>query len=251
MFIPYTKAQHIDESSCMFIAGRDGRTANAEHWRQQRQHIYFVYVSSHAPCPWFGMSAMFRAMAAEVRWVLISTSIFQGCLGPKFVSQALDLLFRCGFLRATWVGLCLGVLNPAFQLLRVGIWSLSLYLTSRYEFVLWGGWISMYRAVSQVEVQIRISLKDNIVLQSDCFSKISRVFFASRNLWIIVVFLQYMPKENIPFVLINTLLLHILIALTCPQTEWWTEKQIHSLRMGCRNFFSSCGFVSVFGSGGK
>ncbi len=33
MFIPYTKAQHIDELSCMFAAGRDGRTADAEHWR--------------------------------------------------------------------------------------------------------------------------------------------------------------------------------------------------------------------------
>ncbi len=93
MFIPYTKAQRINESSCMFVAGRDGRTADAEHWRQQWRHIYvvFVYVPPHAPCPWFGMSAMFRAMAAEVRWVLISTLIFQGCWGPKFVSQALSI----------------------------------------------------------------------------------------------------------------------------------------------------------------
>ncbi len=66
MFILYTKAQRIDESSCMFVAGRDGPNADAEHWRQQRQHIYAVYVPRHAPCPWFGMSAMFRAMAAKV-----------------------------------------------------------------------------------------------------------------------------------------------------------------------------------------
>ena len=66
MFIPYTKAQRIDELSCMFVA-RDGRTADAEHRRQQRRHIYVVYVPPQAPCPWFGMSAMFRAMAAEVR----------------------------------------------------------------------------------------------------------------------------------------------------------------------------------------
>ena len=85
----------------MFVAGRDGHTADAEHRRQQQWHIYIVYVPPHAPCPWFGMSAMFRAMAAEVRRVLISTSIFQGCLGLKFESQALDLLFGCGFLRAT------------------------------------------------------------------------------------------------------------------------------------------------------
>ncbi len=29
------------------------------------------------------------------------------------------------------------------------------------------------------------------------------------------------------------------------------EEQIHLLRMGWRNFFSSCAVVSVFGSGGK
>ncbi len=86
---------------------------------------------------------MFRAMAAEVRWVLISTLSFQKFWGLYFVSQALDLLFRCGFLRVAWVGLCIGVLNSVFQLWRVGVWPLSLYLTSRYEFVLWGGWISI------------------------------------------------------------------------------------------------------------
>ncbi len=83
-------------------------------------------------------------MAAEVWWVLISTSSFQVFWGLYFVSQALDLLSECVFLHATWVGLCLGVLNPVFQLRRVGVWPLSLYLTSRYEFVLWGGWISKY-----------------------------------------------------------------------------------------------------------
>jgi hypothetical protein len=67
MCILYTEAQHIDESLCMFIASCDGRTANTEHRRQQRWHIYVVYVPPHAPCPWFGMLAMFRAMAAEVR----------------------------------------------------------------------------------------------------------------------------------------------------------------------------------------
>ncbi len=144
MFIPCTKAQRIDESLCMSVAGRDGHTADAEHRRQQQWHIYVVYVTPHSLRPWFGMSAMFRAMAAEVRWVLISTSIFQGFLGPKFVSQALDLLFGCVFFHATWVGLCLGVINPVFQLLRVGVWPLSLFLTSWYEFLLWGGWISIF-----------------------------------------------------------------------------------------------------------
>jgi hypothetical protein len=31
MFIPYTMAQRINKSSCMFVAGHDGRTADAEH----------------------------------------------------------------------------------------------------------------------------------------------------------------------------------------------------------------------------
>jgi hypothetical protein len=64
MFIPCTKAQRIDKSSCMFIAGCVGCTANAKRWRQQQRHIYVVYVPPHAPCPWFGMLAMFRAMGS-------------------------------------------------------------------------------------------------------------------------------------------------------------------------------------------
>jgi hypothetical protein len=66
MFISYTKAQGIDESLCLFVAGLDCCTADAEHWRQQQRHIYIIYVPPHAPCSWFGMLAMFRAMAAEV-----------------------------------------------------------------------------------------------------------------------------------------------------------------------------------------
>jgi hypothetical protein len=47
-----------------------------------------------------------------------------------------------------------------------------------------------------------------------------------------------MLKEKLPFALINTLLLHIpLLAHTHPQTESQTERQIHSLRVGWRNFF--------------
>ncbi len=49
----------------------------------------------------------------------------------------------------------------------------------------------------------------------DRFSIISRTFYASRKLWIIIVFLQCMLKEKLPIFLINTLLLHIpLLALT-------------------------------------
>jgi hypothetical protein len=61
-----------------------------------------------------------------------------------------------------------------------------------------------------------------------------------------------MLKEKLPFVLMNTLLLHIpLLALTDRRIESQMEERIHSLRMGWRNFFSSCAVVSVFGSGGK
>jgi hypothetical protein len=66
MFISYSKARHINKLLCQFVASLDCCTTDAEHWRQQQQHIYVIYVPPHALCPWFGMSAMFRAMAAEV-----------------------------------------------------------------------------------------------------------------------------------------------------------------------------------------
>ncbi len=47
------------------------------------------------------------------------------------------------------------------------------------------------------------------------FSKISRIFYASRKSWIIVVFLLRTLKKKLPIFLINTHLLHIpLLALT-------------------------------------
>jgi hypothetical protein len=66
MFIGYSKARHIDELLCLIFASRDGCTADEEHWREQQLYVYIVYVPPHGPCPWFGMSAMFRAIAAEV-----------------------------------------------------------------------------------------------------------------------------------------------------------------------------------------
>jgi hypothetical protein len=45
-------------------------------------------------------------------------------------------------------------------------------------------------------------------------------------------------ERKLPFVLINTLLLHIpLLDLTNRQTELQAEKQIHLLHVGWRNFF--------------
>ncbi len=44
----------------------DGRTADAEHQRQQRRPIYVVYGPSHDRYAWFAMLAVFGASAAEV-----------------------------------------------------------------------------------------------------------------------------------------------------------------------------------------
>ncbi len=65
----------------------------------------------------------------------------------------------------------------------------------------------------------------------------------------IVVFLQCRLKEKLPFVLINTLLLHIpLLALT----DGWNYRGTNTLAArGLEELFFSCAVVSVFGSGGK
>jgi hypothetical protein len=86
----------------------------------------------------------------------------------------------------------------------------------------------------------------------DRFSKILRAFCASRNWWIIIVYLQRTLKEKFPFVLINTLLLHIpLLAHTDRQTEWQMEERPHLLRVGWRNFFPVvllCQFLLLVGN---
>ncbi len=56
------------------------------------------------------------------------------------------------------------------------------------------------------------------------FLKISRAFCASRNLWIIIVFLQHTLIGKLPFLLVNTLLLYIpLLDLTDGLTEWQND----------------------------
>ena len=49
------------------VAIYDGCAANAEHQRQQRRHIYVVYIFLYGRHAQFAMPAMFRASAAEVR----------------------------------------------------------------------------------------------------------------------------------------------------------------------------------------
>ncbi len=63
---PLSKARQVDESSCLVFVGRDGRTADAEHQRQQRRLIYVVYGPSHDGYAQFAMLAVFGASAAEV-----------------------------------------------------------------------------------------------------------------------------------------------------------------------------------------
>ena len=56
---------------------------------------------------------------------------------------------------------------------------------------------------------------------------------------------MYKKTRNLFLFLINTLLLYPSLS-PYSQTESQTETQIHSLRMGLRNLFSSCAVVSVF-----
>ena len=81
----------------------------------------------------------------------------------------------------------------------------------------------------------------------DHFSKILRTFFASRNWWIIVVFLQCTLKEKSLFVLINTLLLHIpLLALTDWRNYGQRDKYTHCAWAG-GNYFPVVLFCQFLG----
>ena len=66
LFSQYSKAGRVDESSSVMIAGRDdGRTADAEHPRRQRRHI-FGPPRDRSGMLMFSMPAMLGASAAEV-----------------------------------------------------------------------------------------------------------------------------------------------------------------------------------------
>ena len=85
----------------MVFAGRDGRTADAEHQRQQRRHIYAVYGPPHGWYARFVMLTMWGASAAEVRGLLISSSDFCFFLTCTFLSLAIPHLLIPEFLHAT------------------------------------------------------------------------------------------------------------------------------------------------------
>ncbi len=83
------------------------------------------------------------------------------------------------------------------------------------------------------------------------FSKILITFCASRNWWIIIVFLQCLLKEKLPIFMVNSLLLHIpLLALTDPQTEWQRNKYTCCTWAG-GTFFPVVLFCKFFDSGGN
>ncbi len=112
MFISLSKARRVDRSSCLMFAGRDDRTANAEHQRQQWRHIYIVYGPPHGRYARFAL-AMFRASAAEVRAIIISSDNFGVFGSVTFASQALPHLLIGEFLHFTWVGTGLwGTISP-------------------------------------------------------------------------------------------------------------------------------------------
>ncbi len=146
MFIPYTKAQRIEESSCMFVAGHDGRTADAEHQRQQRRHIYVVYVPPHAPCPWFGMSAMFRAMAAKVRCILISSGNFRG-FGARSSYLRLSTCFSDVVFATNLGGTMSWGLKPCFSASESGFMTPLFIPPSNYQLVVLGGGISSFNSL--------------------------------------------------------------------------------------------------------
>jgi hypothetical protein len=67
MLFSYSKARRADKLSSVMFAGRDGRTADAEHQQRQRRHIHAVYGPPRDRYAWFAMPAMLGASAAEVQ----------------------------------------------------------------------------------------------------------------------------------------------------------------------------------------
>ena len=67
MLVSYPKARHFDESSSVMFVGRDGRTADAEHQRQQQRHIHVVYGPPRDRYAQFAMPVMLGASATDHR----------------------------------------------------------------------------------------------------------------------------------------------------------------------------------------
>ena len=100
----------MDKLLSVVLASRDGRTADAEHQRQQWRHIHVVYGPPHDQYARFAMPAMLGASAAEIRWLLISSHDSGGLGDGAFASLALPHLWIPGILHLTWVGIGLGTI---------------------------------------------------------------------------------------------------------------------------------------------
>ncbi len=94
------------------------------------------------------------------------------------------------------------------------------------------------------EGQLFLALYGSTTIQSRLFLKKYReLCLISYTILIGFLYFREIPDRGFLF-LRNTLLLYSLSLYR--QTEWRTEKQIHLLRVGWRNLFSSCAVVSVF-----
>ena len=103
------------------------------------------------------------------------------------------------------------------------------------------------------EDQLFLALYGSTIIQSRLFLKNIENFVWFPKQYLLGFFILDKQLANIPdrsfLFLRNTLLLYSLSPYS--QTERQKESQIHSLRVGWRNLFSSCAVVSVFCSGRK
>ena len=111
----------------------------------------------------------------------------------------------------------------------------------------------VHRNKVSATVYLFLALYGSTIIQSRLFLKNidNFVWFPKQNLlgfFILEKQLANILDRGFLF-LRNTLSLYSLSPYS--QTESQTESQIHSLRVGWRNLFSSCAVVSVFGCSGK
>ncbi len=111
----------------------------------------------------------------------------------------------------------------------------------------------VHRNKVSVTVYLFLALYGSTTIQSrSCLKNIENYVWFPKQ-YLLGFFILEKQLANIPdrgfLFLRNTLLLYSLSLYR--QTEWRTENQIHLLRVGWRNLFSSCAVVSAFCYGGK
>ncbi len=120
-------------------------------------------------------------------------------------------------------------------------------------FLLNPNFLLVHRNKVSVAVYLFLALYGSTTIQSRLFIKKYRELCLISETILIGFLILANQLANIPNrgfqFLRNTLLLYFLSPYW--RTESQTESQIHSLRVGRRNLFSSCAVVSVFCSGGK